>query len=111
MTFTDLPTDQQKLVTQLDSILTRSALRVSRSSLAKMRATVEQYDAVTKLVTDTLSDGDLIPYTGGLDGAVPVTKLQLATMIEAFRALLSVWDIAEVRLAHAAFVGAVNLDG
>lgn len=111
MPFEKLTEQQQALATQLDTELVRPTLLTARKSIALMRQVVLQYDAATKAVLDELADDAVVPYVGGLAGAVPVTAGAIRAMIGAFRTLISLWDTEEVRLLHTAFVGGVNIEG
>lgn len=111
MAFTDLTAFQQIQIMTLDASLVRPALVAARKALAGMQMAVDQYNATGSAVLATLQQTDTINYTGGLNGAVPVTVAQLEAMITAFSQLLAAWNTDAVRQQHAVFVGGANLNG
>ena len=110
MKFNELTDDQKASLLNFDSKLLRSVVIQCAKTLNLMGAMLNDaaaHDLTT--VLGALDAGELIPYQGGLDGAISLTKEDFDSLIADFTSIYTTYNTADIRQRFARAAGTQNL--
>ena len=110
-TWAELTTEQQSTFSAwMDQLLRPVAGEISRV-LYHLNVTKVAYAATAADIYTLLDAGAIIPNTGGLSGAIPITKTQLGPMLAALNSLLADYYTQEDQELYVKLAGGPNVLG
>lgn len=110
MAFNDLTAEQQGILTEY--VRQQRALVGSFARwLNQIDAADSMYDAQVTAAWASLADSDLIPDGSGLAGVSLLSKAEVASIAEAFQAILSTYQTEPLRQLYVKIAGMTNTIG
>ena len=110
-TWAELTTEQQKTFSAwMDQMLRPVAGELART-LYHLDITKVAYTATAQATYNLLDAGAVIPNTGGLSGAIPLTKTELGPMLTALNVLLADYYSTADKELYVTLAGGPNVLG